>query len=70
MNKEAIEFVKEQVFGWIGNLMRDAEAKGYPLDPTDIASALEQVAWMVDARPTNEEFNEFLEELNDGRGRE
>lgn len=70
MSDEAMQFVRDTVYGWVGNLMRDMDAQGTPLDPKDIATALEQVAYEVDQQPTKEEFDDFLRDLNDGRGTE
>lgn len=69
-NPQAIEFVKEQVYGWVGNLMRDLDAQGQPVSTNDIATALEQVAYMIHSDPTMEDFDNFLREINDGRGYE
>lgn len=69
-NKEAIEFIKEQVYGWVGNLLRDLDAQGAPVSTNDVATALEQVAYMVHSEPTTEDFENFLNDLNDGRGYE
>lgn len=70
MDKPTIEFVKESIYGWIGNLMRDLDAQGIEIEPKDVAIALEQVAYMIDQEPTKEDFDEFLRDLNDGRGNE
>lgn len=70
MDKPTIEFVKESIYGWIGNLMRDLDAQGIEIQPKDVAIALEQVAYMIDQEPTKEEFDDFLRDLNDGRGNE
>lgn len=68
MDQRAVEFVKEQIYGWVGNLMRDMDAQGTPVEPEDIAEALEQVAYMVDAKPGQPDFDEFLRDLTDGLG--
>lgn len=70
MSAQAIEFVKQSVFAWVGNLMRDMDAQGTPLNQQDIAAALKQVAYMVSQEPTKEEYDDFLRNLNDGRGNE
>lgn len=70
MNLPAIEFIKEQVYGWVGNLMRDLDAQGTPVELNEVAVALEQVAYMLDAEPSKEEYDDFLRQINDGRGTE
>jgi hypothetical protein len=68
MSNQAQEFIKEQVYGWVGNLMRDLDARGIQVDTDDVATALEQVAYMVHMEPTKEDYENFLRDLNDGRG--
>ena len=68
MNQQAVEFIKSQIEAWIGNLMRDLDARGIEVSTNDVAIALEQVAYMVHSEPTTEDLNNFLREINDGRG--
>lgn len=70
MNRDDVDFVRDQIYAWIGNLMRDADAQGYALDLMDVTVALEEVAFKLDQRPDAEDFDEFLRDLNDGRGNE
>lgn len=66
-NSEAVGFIKVQIEAWIGNLMRDLDARGVPVDTEDVAIALEQVAYMVHSEPTKEDFDNLLRDLNEGR---
>jgi hypothetical protein len=72
VSREVIEFLKENIYGWVGNLMRDLDAQGVEISPQDVASALEYVAYCidVDSEPSPEDFDDFLRDLNDGRGSE
>lgn len=68
MNEQAIDFIKTQVEAWIGNLLRDLDARGIQVDTEDVAIALERVAYAAHSEPTTEDLNNFLREINDGRG--
>lgn len=68
MNEQAIGFIQEQVTAWIGNLMRDLDARGIRVDTEDVAIALERVAYAAHSEPTKEDLDNFLREINDGRG--
>lgn len=65
-----IRFMKGQFLAWIGNIMRDADAQGDPIDVESVVVALEEVAEELANRPTDQDFNDFLADLNDGRGTE
>lgn len=68
MNEQAIEFIQEQVTAWIGNLMRDLDSRGIEVSTEDVATALERVAHAAHSEPTKEDLDNFLREINDGRG--
>jgi len=68
VNEQAIGFIQEQVTAWIGNLMRDLDARGIRVDTEDVAIALERVAYAAHSEPTKEDLDNFLREINDGRG--
>jgi len=63
----AVAFVRENVQGWVGNLMRDMDAQSTPLDVDDVAKGLRQVAELLTTEFNADEFTEFLREQNEGR---
>jgi hypothetical protein len=69
---EAIAFIKEQILGWIGNLMRDLDARGYPVSLEEVGTALSLVIDEVAEMDVEHDksFDDFLRDLNDGRGQE
>lgn len=69
-DRDTVEFVRDLVYQWVGNLMRDADAQGAYIDINDVATALDEVVGMLNETPVDADFEEFLRDLNDGRGTE
>lgn len=68
-----IDFVAEQIRGWLGNLARNESAEGRVLEPETVLQALSDVMMEYDQLIEEPDFNGFLESLNedeDGRGTE
>lgn len=70
MSNPTVKFMRETIYGWIGNLMRDLDAQGEPVSIEDVAEALDDVLQAIDTASIKADFDEFLRDLNDGRGHE
>jgi len=70
MNHDAIEFIWTNIHGWVGNLMRDLEAQGTEVSLEDVATALDRVSFEITNMPDAKGYDDFLRDVNDGRGDE
>lgn len=59
-NHEAVEFMWTTIHQWVGNLMRDMEARGIELSLDDVANALDRVAFEITSLPEGDEYDDFL----------
>lgn len=68
---EYVADIKRILTGWIGNLMRNMDAEGEFVSVAAFSQALEDLACEIDpTRVNKDDYDNFLKDLNDGRGQE